>query len=185
MLVQNPACRHAELADRVVRRLEGVVIARSYSLLEYNVPREQAARGRKDHARLQLADDQLAGRRRLVRRARDGPPQRSDRDHGTARSAGRLGDSGNQDHQLPAMRRIENPTEEACVASTKPARTRRPRRRAGQIGNGDPRLLPFMRPFAQRDACFLSLGARGSQRHNCRWPCRDVCDAGWQASARI
>jgi ATP phosphoribosyltransferase len=37
--VQNPANRHAELADRVVRRLEGVVIARSYSLLEYNVPR--------------------------------------------------------------------------------------------------------------------------------------------------
>jgi ATP phosphoribosyltransferase len=39
VLVQNTACRHAELADRVVRRLEGVVIARSYSLLEYNVPR--------------------------------------------------------------------------------------------------------------------------------------------------
>src|SRR3954466_7818881 len=38
-LVQNPATKHAELADRVVRRLEGVVIARSYSLLEYNVPR--------------------------------------------------------------------------------------------------------------------------------------------------
>lgn len=39
VLVQNPACPHVELADRVVRRLEGVVIARSYSLLEYNVPR--------------------------------------------------------------------------------------------------------------------------------------------------
>ncbi len=39
VLVQNPACRQMELADRVVRRLEGVVIARSYSLLEYNVPR--------------------------------------------------------------------------------------------------------------------------------------------------
>jgi ATP phosphoribosyltransferase len=39
LLVQNTACRHPELADRVVRRLEGVVIARSYSLLEYNVPR--------------------------------------------------------------------------------------------------------------------------------------------------
>jgi ATP phosphoribosyltransferase len=38
-LVQNPQCAQAELADRVVRRLEGVVIARSYSLLEYNVPR--------------------------------------------------------------------------------------------------------------------------------------------------
>ena len=39
VLVQNPAARQAELADRVVRRIEGVVIARSYSLLEYNVPR--------------------------------------------------------------------------------------------------------------------------------------------------
>lgn len=39
VLIQNPDARHAELADRVVRRLEGVVIARSYSLLEYNVPR--------------------------------------------------------------------------------------------------------------------------------------------------
>ncbi len=39
VLIQNHDKRHAELADRVVRRLEGVVIARSYSLLEYNVPR--------------------------------------------------------------------------------------------------------------------------------------------------
>jgi len=39
VLVQNKAGRHPELADRVVRRLEGVVIARSYSLLEYNIPR--------------------------------------------------------------------------------------------------------------------------------------------------
>lgn len=38
ILVQNQRGRHPELADRVVRRLEGVVIARSYSLLEYNVP---------------------------------------------------------------------------------------------------------------------------------------------------
>jgi ATP phosphoribosyltransferase len=39
VLVQNKQQRHPQLADRVVRRLEGVVIARSYSLLEYNVPR--------------------------------------------------------------------------------------------------------------------------------------------------
>ena len=41
LLIQNRAARHAELADRVVRRLEGVVIARGYSLLEYNVPRHK------------------------------------------------------------------------------------------------------------------------------------------------
>ncbi|HEY2882995.1 MAG TPA: ATP phosphoribosyltransferase [Pirellulales bacterium] len=41
LLVQNTAKRHADVATRVVRRLEGVVIARSYSLLEYNVPRSK------------------------------------------------------------------------------------------------------------------------------------------------
>jgi ATP phosphoribosyltransferase len=41
VLVQNGKAREPELADRVVRRLEGVVIARSYSLLEYNVPRNK------------------------------------------------------------------------------------------------------------------------------------------------
>jgi ATP phosphoribosyltransferase len=39
VLIQNHHRRHGELADRVVRRLEGVVIARGYSLLEYNIPR--------------------------------------------------------------------------------------------------------------------------------------------------
>jgi len=47
VLVQNPAARHADLADRVVRRLEGVVIARSYSLLEYNVPRTKLSKAEK------------------------------------------------------------------------------------------------------------------------------------------
>ncbi len=41
ILIQNEVRRHAELADRVVRRLEGVVIARAYSLLEYNIPRSK------------------------------------------------------------------------------------------------------------------------------------------------
>jgi ATP phosphoribosyltransferase len=47
VLVQNPATRNAQLADRVVRRLEGVVIARAYSLLEYNVPEAKLAAAEK------------------------------------------------------------------------------------------------------------------------------------------
>ncbi len=43
LLIQHPGCRQSELADRVVRRLEGVVIARSYSLLEYNILRAHLA----------------------------------------------------------------------------------------------------------------------------------------------
>ncbi|MDX1947772.1 MAG: ATP phosphoribosyltransferase [Pirellulaceae bacterium] len=43
VLIQNKAQRESELADRVVRRLEGVVIARSWSLLEYNIPRDKLA----------------------------------------------------------------------------------------------------------------------------------------------
>ena len=37
----------AALADRIVRRLEGVVIARAYSLLEYNVPSAKLAEAEK------------------------------------------------------------------------------------------------------------------------------------------
>ena len=43
VLIQNRDCRQPEMADRVVRRLEGVVIARSYSLLEYNIPKAKLA----------------------------------------------------------------------------------------------------------------------------------------------
>jgi len=47
MLIQNSQRRSHEIADRVVRRLEGVVIARSYSLLEYNIPRDKLAEAEK------------------------------------------------------------------------------------------------------------------------------------------
>jgi ATP phosphoribosyltransferase len=41
VLIQNPATPHGHIADRVTRRLEGVVIARAWSLLEYNVPQDK------------------------------------------------------------------------------------------------------------------------------------------------
>jgi ATP phosphoribosyltransferase len=47
VLVQSPTTKHRALADRVVRRLEGVVIARAYSLLEYNVPADKLAEAEK------------------------------------------------------------------------------------------------------------------------------------------
>lgn len=47
VLIQNKDRRESALADRVVRRLEGVVIARSYSLLEYNIPRTKLAEAEK------------------------------------------------------------------------------------------------------------------------------------------
>ncbi len=43
VLIQNHETREPELADRVIRRIEGVVIAHSYTLLEYNVARERLA----------------------------------------------------------------------------------------------------------------------------------------------
>lgn len=47
VLIQGRNCRQPEVADRVVRRLQGVVIARSWSLLEYNVPRAKLAEAEK------------------------------------------------------------------------------------------------------------------------------------------
>lgn len=40
VLIQNKQQRHSEMAKRVIRRLEGVIIARGYSLLEYNIPQD-------------------------------------------------------------------------------------------------------------------------------------------------
>ena len=42
-LIQNKSMPHADMCDRIVRRLEGVVIARDYSLLEYNISRDKLA----------------------------------------------------------------------------------------------------------------------------------------------
>ncbi|MEM9367367.1 MAG: ATP phosphoribosyltransferase [Planctomycetota bacterium] len=39
VMIENPARRHSDVADRVVKRLESVLLARDYSLVEYNVPR--------------------------------------------------------------------------------------------------------------------------------------------------
>ncbi|MFP6677435.1 MAG: ATP phosphoribosyltransferase [Pirellulaceae bacterium] len=41
VVVQNADQRQSDLADRILRRLEGVVIARRYSLLGYNIPRDR------------------------------------------------------------------------------------------------------------------------------------------------
>lgn len=43
VLVQNQHRRYPDIADRVVRRLQGVVVARTYSLLEYNIPKVRLA----------------------------------------------------------------------------------------------------------------------------------------------
>jgi len=41
ILIQNDRQRHGEIADRLVARLEGVVLARDYSMVEYNIPRDR------------------------------------------------------------------------------------------------------------------------------------------------
>ncbi len=47
VLIENNSRRHADTADRLVQRLEGVVIARDYSLMEYNIPRSKLAAAQK------------------------------------------------------------------------------------------------------------------------------------------
>lgn len=41
VLIQGKNCRDTETADRVVARLEGVVLARDYSMVEYNIARSK------------------------------------------------------------------------------------------------------------------------------------------------
>ena len=74
MLVQNPNTPHEALADRIVRRLEGVVIARAYSLLEYNIPvaklseAEKITPGYNSPTVSRLEDEKWCSIRAMVRR---------------------------------------------------------------------------------------------------------------------
>ena len=74
VLIQNDTCRDSEMADRVVRRLEGVVIARDYSLLEYNVPVDKLSEAEKVTPGFNsptigtLEDESLCSVRVMVRR---------------------------------------------------------------------------------------------------------------------
>ncbi len=74
VMIQNLAARHDELAGRVFRRVEGVVIARDYSLLEYNIPRDALAEaerltpGFKSPTVSGLEDPQWCAVRVMVRR---------------------------------------------------------------------------------------------------------------------
>ena len=74
VLVQDPNLSHPELTDRIVRRLEGIVIARGWSLLEYNVPRarladaERITPGFKSPTVMALEDSSWCAIRAMVKR---------------------------------------------------------------------------------------------------------------------
>ncbi len=74
VLVQNHRIPDPALADRIVRRLEGIVIARSWSLLEYNVPRARLAEaetitpGFNSPTVMALEDSEWCAVRAMVRR---------------------------------------------------------------------------------------------------------------------
>jgi ATP phosphoribosyltransferase len=74
VLVQNQQVADSATADRIVRRLEGIVIARSWSLLEYNIPRrrlseaEQITPGFNSPTVMALEDPEWCAVRAMVRR---------------------------------------------------------------------------------------------------------------------
>lgn len=75
VLVQHRDVADLEMVDRIVRRLEGIVIARSWSLLEYNVPRTRLAEaeritpGFNSPTVMQLEDPAWCAVRAMVRRS--------------------------------------------------------------------------------------------------------------------
>jgi len=68
LLIQNPKTQHAKLADRIVRRIEGVVIARAYSLLEYNIPADKLTPGFNSPTVNHLEDKNWCSVRAMVKR---------------------------------------------------------------------------------------------------------------------
>jgi len=75
VLIESGRGRDPDLVDRIVRRLEGIVIARGWSLLEYNVPRakladaEQITPGFNSPTVMALEDAAWCAVRAMVRRS--------------------------------------------------------------------------------------------------------------------
>ena len=89
--------------DQLVRRMQGVIIARRYVLMDYDIRAELVEEAVAAHARHRVADGLAAARPGLGRGARDGAAGRHQPDHGRALGARRARHPRHRHPRLPAV----------------------------------------------------------------------------------
>ena len=85
------------------RRLEGVMVARTYVMMDYDIPREPGGRGGRDDARHREPHGLAAPSRRLGGGARDGPARRRPPGDGRAVDHRGQGNPGDRHPCLPSL----------------------------------------------------------------------------------
>ena len=89
--------------DVLTRRLQGVLTAREYVLMDYDVPLDLVDAGRRDHARPRVADRVTAAQPRLGGRAGDGPARPDQPGHGLPVRHRCARDPRDVDPRVPAL----------------------------------------------------------------------------------
>ena len=89
--------------DVLTRRIQGVLTAREYVLMDYDVPLDLVDAGRRDHPGPRVADGLPAAQPRLGGRARDGPPRPDQPRHGLAVRHRCPRDPRHVDPRVPAL----------------------------------------------------------------------------------
>ena len=92
-------------AETLLRRLQGVLVARQYVLLDYDVPRRAPRARHRGRAGIRVAHGLAAARPRVGRRAGDDPARRHEPRHGRAVLARRARDPRERDPRGTVVRR--------------------------------------------------------------------------------
>ena len=101
VLIEAP--NEADGTQTLLRRLRGVMVARRYVLIDYDLPAEPDRRGRRDRPRHRVADDLAAARPGVGRGAGHEPAQGRQPGHGRALRDRRPGDPRDGDPQRKAV----------------------------------------------------------------------------------
>ena len=125
VLVRREGSEEPAAVEVLRRRLLGVIAARHYVMLDYDVPATLVDRGLRDHPRAGVADGVAAAEPRLVRGAGDGAALGHQRRHGRALRPRRARHPRHRHHGLPA---VSDPGRAAPGRARAPDAPFRPRR---------------------------------------------------------
>ncbi len=158
VLVRREGSEEKAAVEVLRRRLLGVITARHYVMLDYDVPATLVDAGLRHHPRPGVADRVAPAEPRLVRGARDGAALGHQRRHGRALRPGRPCHPRHRHHRLPA---VSDPVPTAAgrpLHPTEPDAPFRPRRG---------RVLPLVMATVAVVVCTvvaIGMGASGAWR---------------------
>ncbi len=109
VLIRREGSHETAAVEVLRRRLTGVITARHYVMLDYDVPGRPGRGGLRDHPGPGVADRVAAAEQGLGRRPGDGAAVAHQRDHGRALGPRGAGDPRHRHRRVPVVSRLRRP----------------------------------------------------------------------------